>query len=290
MALQHICDPEQFELLVANITLEDLEANERLAMRNEDKPFRYTARHGRIEFDRSSNLTVKPEIKFRISTGHNALTVDPHKPGPPINKPMLALCMLRDPKSRVVSSFLDSQHHEGMNESVFQDMKRHWSEDAQEDAATRFSSATAYANHPHMIGCYVKMLNGYPCSADVLFPLDRSAVLNATLCTKKECTLKYDSKWPLNQTAIDVARRRLSQFRFVGIFEQFNLSVHLLHRVMGTNTTPSAVELFPQRTTENHTLARVFRDRVPYFDPYDSIVYAEAKKMFAAQLRKYKLE
>jgi hypothetical protein len=150
--------------------------------------------------------------------------------------------------------------------------------------------AQEYANHPNMIGCTVKMLNGFECYSSTLFPIkDARGGINsndtAEISEHNPRIPQYDRSLPLNTTAIDIAIRRLRQFRFVGLFDQFNTSLHLLHRVMvGYKSKPSVVELFPQRTTSSD-LATLISSHITVHDPYDSILYNEARKLFAQQLK-----
>jgi hypothetical protein len=289
MALQHVCSPQAFEEHVANITTHDLESNDKLKIHALHKPFRFKDEHGSIFFVRG-NKTLQPSSKHRINIDHNPVRQDFLKPA----KHTIAVGMFRDPRSRLISSFLDGAHHEGMNEHVFRAMRRSWDRRTSELhnrieeklIQDKIYQLNEYANHPHMIGCYTKMLNGFMCSSPTLF--DQQLRMNVTQCLRTaNCTIpQYNHSLPLNHTAVNVALRRLRQFRFVGIFERFNVSVHLLHRTMATGLTPSPVELYPQRTT-NRSLAKVLKREIRLYDPYDTIIYDEAKKIFEKQLREY---
>jgi hypothetical protein len=291
MALQHVCAPEAFQSHIANITREDLEANERLKVDNRHKPFYFTSNHGSIYFVRNNHALPGNITKQRINIDHNPVRGDFIKP----TKQHLAVGMFRDPRARLVSSFLDGAHHEGMHEDDFRLMRRSWEarglkfanghptmSKQEQLAGEKIRFVNEYANHPYMIGCYTKMLNGFMCSSPTLFhqPLPDTNISDYEIPS-------YNHSLPLNQTAIDIALRRLRQFRFVGLFERFEESVQLLHKILGRNKTqPSSVELFPQRTTSPYW-GKLLRDHIRLYDPYDSIVYAEAKVIFENMLREH---
>ena len=283
MALQHICNPSVFERHVYNITTADIIANERSKLPKENRSFHYRFDHGSISFVRGTT-TIRSSVKINID----------HYPYPIMNKDhaYFFVGMLRDPKSRLVSSFLDGMHHEGMPEAEFRAMQRRWSLQPNPngkgmDLVNKVKHATEYANHPNMIGCYVKMLNGYMCSSSTIFPHASALSTNGTTLINDDNLLpipQYNRSLPLNQTAIDIALYRLRSFRFVGLFHHFNTSIRLLHRIMNNSSTlPSPVELFPQRTT-NHNMSVLLMRDIDFYDPYDTIIFAEAKKLFALQL------
>ncbi len=297
MALQHVCCPIEFNSLVMNITTEQLVANEFLPAQQKDVSFKFE--HGSITLKRSNHTFT---CKTRINIDHNPLKFDPNtKPNHRL-PPLMVVGVIREPKSRIISSFLDGMHHEGMtNDHDFKVLRKKWevtSSDPAREEQRLVGFAQDYANHPNMVGCQVKMLNGYECYSPSLFPFADSSAVNLSEPVDRQ-SLRipvFNRTAPLNQTAIDIALSRLRQFRFVGLFDQFNASVHLLHRVMssggsggsGSGTSPSPVELYQKRNSSK-LLTALLSAKVTVFDPYDSVVYAEAQRLFREQLAKFNM-
>jgi hypothetical protein len=157
-----------------------------------------------------------------------------HKPLE-LREQSITIGILRAPKDRLFSSFLDGWHHEGMDHNAWMTLKfrlKHllFTEfrpalfAGNESVATDmlYQMVQEYMLHDHMIGCYTKMLNGYPCMS--MF-LTKSA--------------------PFNQTALDVALLRLRNFYFVGIFEDYNRSISTLHLLANNGRSrPHKVSFF----------------------------------------------
>lgn len=204
---------------------------------------------------------------------------------------LMTVGTFREPKSRIISSFLDGHHHEGMDERDYKVMwNRHRLSKEKNTTLEMLRFAQEYANHPNMIGCQVKMLNGWACYSPTLFKIHDwmlpavASPGNYTLFINKA----VDYTQEFNQTAVDIAIRRLQQFRFVGIFDDFNKSVHLAHKMLSNDTSPGPVELYPQRTTNIETTT-LLMEHMDVFDPYDTIIYQEAKKIFNQQTKFYNL-
>ena len=90
---------------------------------------------------------------------------------------------------------------------------------------TTVKKALDYIYHPRMIGCVTKMLLGHTCYSDIL------------------------SNQPFNLTVLSIAKQRLRQFFFVGIFEEYEESIRLFHIVANTSTKPHWTEYKKHRVT-----------------------------------------
>jgi hypothetical protein len=53
--------------------------------------------------------------------------------------------------------------------------------------------------------------------------------------------------------------------------------------IYGTGTEPTDVELFPRRSN-NHDDEMYLMEHVRFEDPYDTLLYAEAKKIFQEEI------
>ncbi|RYH29127.1 hypothetical protein EON65_09580 [archaeon] len=171
----------------------------------------------------------------------------------------------RDPKKRIVSSFLDSRHHEGMPAEDYANMlsaMNNVSRMHKSDAEVTVELASIYVHQPDMLGCQVKMLIGHECSA----PL-------------------FNNK-PFDTTALSLAIERLRRFNFVGITDYFELSVQLFHRMAGHLTVPSPIEFYVARATKEDDKALLLQN-LSYHDPYDSALYEEALRIFKSNLKKF---
>ena len=137
----------------------------------------------------------------------------------PGDEPKIVISIFRRPKDRLVSSFLDHWHHEGMprdtwlvlknslNKLLFGNYTRALeSGNRKTQAEIRVAMAKEYMLHDYMLGCYTKMLNGYDCVSGFLRRND-----------------------PFNNEALNIALERIQKFYFVGIFEEYNKSISTLH-------------------------------------------------------------
>ena len=152
--------------------------------------------------------------------------------------PKIVIGMFRRPKDRLLSSFLDQWHHEGMPHNSWLVLKnsltnllfRNFTQavesgDRETQAQVRLAMAKEYILHDDMLGCYTKMLNGHRCVSDFL---KRSE--------------------PFNFEALKFALERLRKFYFVGIFEEYNKSISALH-ILANNglSRPHTVSCIFQR-------------------------------------------
>jgi hypothetical protein len=266
LSLQHVCCLEQFEASVSPFnTTRHVVENEILNIG--EKYFTIETNHG--------CAYLKSGINRRVHLLSCRVRTFGHKPYSPTFSFMQkqALVVLRHPKSRVFSAFNDDYHHEGMNYQEFDNLKTRMFNDSssrevfqsrypgvRETVMVFVYGAFVYLNDPMILGCQTKMILGYHC-ADSQFILPRN---------------------PINMTLIEEAKKRLRQFYFLGIFEEYQKTIELFHRISSNGTTiPSVVELLPIRQS-NQSKARVLRAYFSnYSDPYDDALYEEGKKIFS---------
>lgn len=177
------------------------------------------------------------------------------------------ITILRDPKGRLISAFLDSFHHEGMTAADFQNLSlqlRKIDDNKKLEYEDRVLRKLQYiVTLPDFYGCQVKMLNGVPCTSKLL-------VSNG-----------------FNQTALDFAIQRLKQYMFVGIFERYADTINMLHFYAGVSTKPHPVELIKFRTT-NSNISSYIKERLEFNDPYDNKLYEVALNIFNQKYEIYK--
>lgn len=253
LSMQHVCCPDKFENLTNGITVEDLEfAETHKHARN--KPFHYFS-HYCYRFIRTG---------YEELDSHNCPFTGVHQHVPlnrRINKQQ-AMVMMREPKSRIISAFIDGMHHEGTNPSVWNKAKAKM----KEISATKYDSntklmktAAVYTNLTEMHSCQTKMMLGKGCASSI----------------------------PLKRQAAEAAQERLRDFFFVGLTEEFERSLLLFHELANVSTVPTAVELFPQRVTSTKSqysyLADHF-DELNYKDPNDEALYETAKQIFEEEI------
>lgn len=221
-------------------------------------------------------------------------------------KDIFGVTIIRNPRTRLVSSFLDGGgHREGMSDEEYKKMTEKWtsiktkprrlsnnSRTSKEDQQERkdyeiLLRATDYIGHRNMIACYTKMLLGY------------------------ECYSNYITRdMPFNKALLDKAVGRLRLFFFVGIFEEYETSVRLYHAVTSSATAipflsasiastewpsspsvstrrPHWTELRVQRATSasREVFNKVLLLTGP--DPYDDVIYEEAWRLFNHTRAKY---
>ena len=172
---------------------------------------------------------------------------------------------MRQPSLRLISSFFDGGGHwEGFGDEQHAKLLKQWATYPQEETEdiknTTIRKALEYIYHPHMKGCVTKMLLGYQCYSDYL-----------------------SKQSSFNVTALRVAKQRLRQFFFVGIFEYYEQSIRLFHLVANVSTQPHWTELKKQRfTTIDPEIRSIILENVTqsFVDPYDDELYAQAKEWF----------
>ena len=196
--------------------------------------------------------------------GHPALLDDARQ--------LFTVGLFRQPLNRVVAAFFDgASHTEGLSDAEHARLADQWStyrkpksKKGRREVTVR--KAMDYVMHPSVIGCYTKMLLGYPCHAAAALARDQ----------------------PFNATALAAALARLRRFNFVGIAEEYEASVALLHRLAGGGTAPHWTEMRGPRALDTHNGDPELRQMVltnvttVFSDPYDDEVYRVAKELFAA--------
>jgi len=191
-----------------------------------------------------------------------------HKPLPKLWPSSMWVTVLREPKARLVSSFLDAHFLELSLESRekvgFHDRKEmhHFYSLIKENPDIAIDLFRNYSSLPEVQGCMVKMLTGWPCNS----PLDLDAKLLARAVTK------------------------LNQLRFFGIFEQYNETLNMFHRQMRPNSSrpPHPIELKHFRSSDTYGLPSDLKERllaVPHTDVWDEALYQEAVLLFNARHR-----
>ena len=267
LTLQHVCCKEIFEEVTAHFTEDHLLENE--ILKPHEKHFQTEMIYGCAAINNK---------KLKFSTASCPLKSTHHRPLPQVFdfSTQKALTILREPKSRLISAFLDSYHHEGMTETEFEDLKKRMFPTpieidpdnffAELDTVKKFIyAANVYANESAFIGCQSKMIMGYQCG-DTTFILLRE---------------------PLDQKFIEDVRKRVRSFFFVGLFEEYDRTVKLFHVIGNTTTVPNVVEYLKLRTSDNRKTKLLKKQLKHYHDPYDSILYEEAKKNFLSLYNKH---
>jgi hypothetical protein len=181
--------------------------------------------------------------------------------------------VLRSPVHRIVSSFEDSMHHEGMDDGTWERLNsqpianesallervlaRHPRADVH-----RVTSALRYFSHPNMRGCQAKMLLGEQCSAPLVVSAKELATALATL-------------------------RRL---QFVGIFEDWNGTVDCFfrnrRRLYNDNNKLHPVNMDYMLTRPGHYsaseegLAEIVLEELGYVDNWDTQLYEEGRRIY----------
>jgi hypothetical protein len=176
---------------------------------------------------------------------------------------MIGVAMIRDPKLRLISAFLDSMHREGLpkeeNDKLMDAISRHPVNRTNTEEKNQFLKAADYMGHKNMIGCYTKMLNGYDCYSSFI---------------------TRDS--PFNRTALNLAISRLEKFYFVGIFEEYQESIQLFHAMTKVKNIHWS-ELHKQRFSHaSSNITQQLINDIVFKDPYDDIIYEVAKRLFKA--------
>lgn len=184
--------------------------------------------------------------------------------------------VLREPRTRAVSSFCNYMHTDGM--------KKHEAMRVQAMIAERniSNSPTAcqdtfndYLSWPNSHGCYTKMLNGHGCHANMT----------------------------LTNEMVHSAISNLKKFSFVGILEDYSKSVDLFLAMNKQNVTRGALRVEKMKVRPGHTNTECVpaQDGVNFClntdmtiisrnfkDDYDQQVYEYAKQRFYSDLSKYR--
>ena len=204
-------------------------------------------------------------IKYRYNDNNNEAIY--HEYGNSYNSlTHKMITIIREPKSRLISSMLDSFHSEGISKIDYQKMLLYMKTLDNGDGSLRdrmLKKLQYVITFPHFYGCQVKLLNGVPCLSKLLVSEG------------------------FNQTALDFAIKRLKQYMFVGIFERYTDSIKMLHFYANLSTKPHPIEFIKLRTTSNN-ISSYIKQKLDFYDPYDSKLYDAALDIFNEKYEYYK--
>ena len=196
--------------------------------------------------------------------------------------------LFRKPQQRIMSAFAAGLHHYGMKASDSIQMR-----DTVLEAARKndyMGSLRAYVNWPGISSCQTKMILGYKCASD-------------------KPTLGSEDL----RRAMDIVE---NDFLFVGITEDFDMSVCLFHAMLGgtvnpnefKNSRPTSTNPFFEKIRKKigvksaSSLKSMFQksdeglyDETPltqihYVDPFDEALYAHVRHLFYERVAMFDLE
>lgn len=215
--LQHVCCPTEWKNLTAGVTYANLQVAMATPRSRAQSEYSFVS-HYCYKFNRKGYEPMNCQIAGRPE----------HIPlHPQINLlEKMGIIIVREPKSRLISSFLDGVHLEGFTDRVaayalrglFHQMDQNKTMSHQERLLIK---AQMYADQKPLYGHQVKMLLGG-------FNMDLS-VRNETIMVQ----------------LVDRAVQRLREFFFVGVFEEYKRSLYLLHALSnkGNNNEPEALHV-----------------------------------------------
>lgn len=150
-----------------------------------------------------------------------------------------------------------------------------------------YGGSTMYENHSEMLassaGCVVRMLTMNDGGSNGLFSESDGG------CSSSHCWGR-DAPVP-TQRQVEVAKDRLREFAFVGLTEEWDLSMCLFHAIFGgecareefLDSRPSEEQESPSNTLYDTSVLEGVTD------PYDGEIYALAQSLFDENLRSYSL-
>ena len=222
LSIQHTCCPAKYEKLTAGVTTEILE-KALLPIPPPDAEDMGFNSSFCYEFYRAGHPPL--DCKFAGPVDHSELE---HVS----LKQEMAMAIIREPKSRVISAYLDNLHREG-----FPFHHEYLALKAKLDTIDRtenlsvvegnIKKAQLYANHPYLKGLQVKLLISNP---------------------HQDFTKTNDI--PMLETLVDQAIAKLRQFFFVGVFDEYVRSIKLFHELAnvgkyGNTVTPVLEPIAP---------------------------------------------
>ena len=175
--------------------------------------------------------------------------------------------VLRNPRSRTISSFCDHMHMDGMKKTEGLRVKAKIQEISDSQSATMCKDAS----HPNTRGCYTKMLTGHGCFENVT----------------------------LTSVLLKQAIKNLSLFSFVGILEDYEKSVDLFLTLNKVNVSAPALPVEKVRVRGGDTNlcspskhgfclnTNMVNLAAAYVDDYDQKVYDYAKQRFYWELARH---
>lgn len=203
LAIQHVCCPDAFQTLTGGITTEMLSYAFGSPQNRSRAGFRYDSQYC-YKFLRDGYAPIN--CTFAGRPEHLPL-----HPKTDLTQRMSFL-IVREPKSRIISAFLDGVHLEGFtNRSAGYEMRFMFNDMNKDKQLSReeklLRQARMYAHHHALYGHQVKMLLGLPV-VDLSKPHPRH--IKATVA---------------------LAVERMRQFFFVGIFDEYARSLRLFHEL-----------------------------------------------------------
>jgi hypothetical protein len=185
----------------------------------------------------------------------------------PLKTPNYNVVMIfREPKSRIISSFTNYAHTEGMSKDYEKDLRLRMLKLSRrmcgrppggvKTECVFNARLFVYANDNATKGCVVKTLNGYWC---------------------------MDNNVTVTQQMVDIAIKRIRTFYFVGIFEEWDIMLSKFY--MKRNIpTPEINRVHIRKTQYKFNITSLMND---YTDPFDSSVYIEARSLAAKEPFRY---
>ena len=202
LSIQHACCPAKYEELTAGVTTEKLTKSV-ITYRNADAETMGYNSSFCYHFYRAGHPTL--ECEFAGPVDHRPLLSRTDL------RQEMGMAIIREPKSRAISAFMDGIHKEG-----FPHRPDYWALRAQFDLMDKNKSVPAlentilkaqmYANHPLLKGLQIKLLIGDP-------------IVDFT----------KTNDIPKLEEMLKLAIERLRQFFFVGIFDEYVRSMKLFH-------------------------------------------------------------
>lgn len=215
---------------------------------------------------RSAPVRLRKACLYIVAVPYPAGPVNIHKPLNWTEFPSATdvISLFRNPKSRLVSAYLDHYHLEGMSADRRDELKglmpvEYGHHKSVESAVANFKAYGSFA--PDNFGCQTKMILGYPCHARV--DITRDMLVKAI--------------------------RIMQTFRFIGVTEYYESSVLLFNRMMGMTTPVHPLELQHYRvSTVRPDVVRAVQN-LTYHDPFDTVIYQAAQMLFRQKLIEYNI-
>ena len=227
-------------------------------------------RGGRIDVRMAHAIDGRHAARGSRCGGRLLLPFDGHRPvAPLVPLPSAAprdsrglVAMFRRPAQRLISAYLDNLHAWGLKSKERLMLK------------SRAATVGAFARYPGIAGCMAKMLAGYQCAANV--ELQSGKVVRAALATL-----------------------RSPRFLFIGLTEEWDASICLLHRMLPGGSRPllgefrqlghsvnshRAVSWLPPSNIDGEYNASVLGG---FVDEADTAIYIEAERIFRRNLAKH---
>lgn len=203
LAIQHVCCPAAFQKLTDGITMDMMAYSVGSYYNKTHAGFRFDAQYC-YRFIRDGYEPIRCTFAGRPEHLPLRPTVDLTQ--------LMGLLIVREPKSRIISAFLDGYHLEGfVNRTLGYEMKQEFKLIDRDNQTTKeeklLKKAQMYCYHPELYGHQVKMLLGMPI-------IDLSTPTPAHV-----------------EKVVALALRRLRQYFFVGIFDEYARSLRVFHEL-----------------------------------------------------------